>query len=75
VGCPGLGKALFPIDFSEMKIAFRVLVSMNRRVSAFKNIQTIFGGAKELDGLKVTKEFKGHKGPAFQCFTGLSFSN
>jgi hypothetical protein len=55
-----------------MKIAFRVLVSMNRLVSAFKNIQTIFGGAKELDGLKVTKEFKGHNGPAFQCFTGLS---
>ena len=39
MGCPGLGKSLFPIDFSEGKIAFRVLVSMNRRVFAFKNGQ------------------------------------
>jgi hypothetical protein len=39
VGCPRLGKALFPIDFSEGKISFRVLVSMNRPVFAFKNGQ------------------------------------
>ena len=57
-----IGRALFPIDFSEGKIAFRVLVSMNRPVSRVSASKIPNLRAKDLIGRKVTKAFRFHKG-------------